>query len=169
MKPSIACLPRFLFTSPAFERKANSSSRSHSSETKGKWLRCCITAVARNLITASAVFALCAAQSTALAREMPIPGAPGGMDKSKKRNFASCVREVDRSVQGMGTVNNQYMTRFIKVKNFCGRSYNVTLDVAYQRDPKCRKLGPGKTAEFVYSVEMVYTPPPHEYRRIKEC
>jgi hypothetical protein len=33
--------------------------------------------IARNLITASVALALCAAQSAALAREMPIPGAPG--------------------------------------------------------------------------------------------
>jgi len=119
--------------------------------------------IARNLATTFAAFAFCAGSGGALAREMPPPsgGEPHDLDY--------CVREVDRTVQSSGTDNNQYVTRIIKLKNFCGRSFNVTLDVAYQPDPKCTKLRSGKTAEFVYSVEVVYQPPPHEYRRIKEC
>jgi hypothetical protein len=31
------------------------------------------------------------------------------------------------------------------LKNFCGRGFNVTLDVAYQPDSKCTKRRSGKT------------------------
>ncbi len=123
--------------------------------------------IARILATALAALGLFSGQGAASAREMMLP--PSGGSGGPPHDLKYCVREVDRTVQAAGTVNNQYMTRFIKLKNFCGRSFNVTLDVAYQPDPKCKKLQAGKTAEFVYSVEMVYTPPPHEYRRIKEC
>lgn len=125
-------------------------------------------AITRNLITVSAALALCAVQSAVLAREAPLPGQPGGRDK-KLGSAASCVREVDRSVLSSGTVNNQYVTRTIKVKNRCDNSHKVTLDIANYPDPKCKKLDPGEAAEFVYSVEVNIQPPPHEYRRIKAC
>ncbi len=126
---------------------------------------------ARNPITASIALALAlfAAPASVSAREMPVPGAPGGPDKGgKPHDLKHCVREVDRRVGGTAVDNVQYVTRYIKLKNFCGRSFTVTLDVAYQADPKCETLQAGESAELFYTVSTMQ-PPPQEYRRIKTC
>lgn len=98
-----------------------------------------LNSIAQNLLAASSALALYGTRSAAPARPLR-----NGAEKGKTRpDLASCVREVDRSVQTVGTGNNRFVTRYIKVKNSCGVTFKVTLGIAFQADPGCNTLRPG--------------------------
>ncbi len=86
-----------------------------------------------------------------------------------KPPMSACVRVIDKT-QSIPTGDprvQQFVTSTVKLKNVCrSRAYNVTLDVTLAPDPRCRRIGPGKTTKFQWQSSTNF---PAQFRRIKQC
>lgn len=119
--------------------------------------------LAKKLYASCLALVLVATSGAAFAAQM----ANGGGGGKKKAPMSSCIRIVDKDVGSSGTNNAQYFTALFTLKNVCrSGTYNVTFDVPFAGDPKCQRIAPGKTAEFVWGYNPNAT---FAYRRIKEC